>query len=300
MVRRELLLAFGAFLVCAPALAQAPASPVKAESVPGVPIQVEGRKIWLGRESEFEEFLKQAKVIKVDDVPVGVTKPKRAYVAPGGLAGSFVFKELMPSRKTGFFESYKSEIAAYELDKIMGMGMVPPTVERKHDGVTGSAQLWVEHCTLLRDRDTTKAPDMGAWNKQVYRQRVWDNLTANIDRNQGNLLMDDGWNLILIDHSRAFTGVDDHAVSDEQDRQGVLREAQGARRGHDQGGPWQVALRRPQADPQAARQDRRTLRQDARAVRRSRGVRKVVGHDTPTTETQKTQRTHRVHSGGGW
>ena len=206
MVRRELLLAFGAFLVSAPALAQAPASPVKAESVPGVPIQVEGRKIWLGRESEFEEFLKQAKVIKVDDVPVGVTKPKRAYVAPGGLAGSFVFKELMPSRKSGFFESYKSEIAAYELDKIMGMGMVPPTVERKHDGVTGSAQLWVEHCTLLRDRDTTKAPDMGAWNKQVYRQRVWDNLTANIDRNQGNLLMDDGWNLILIDHSRAFTG----------------------------------------------------------------------------------------------
>ena len=206
MVRRELLLAFGAFLVCAPALAQAPASPVKAESVPGVPIQVEGRKIWLGRESEFEEFLKQAKVIKVDDVPVGVTKPKRAYVAPGGLAGSFVFKELMPSRKSGFFESYKSEIAAYELDKIMGMGMVPPTVERKHDGVTGSAQLWVDHCTLLRDRDTTKAPDMGAWNKQVYRQRVWDNLTANIDRNQGNLLMDDGWNLILIDHSRAFTG----------------------------------------------------------------------------------------------
>ena len=206
MVRRELLLAFGAFLVSAPALAQAPASPVKAESVPGVPIQVEGRKVWIGRESEFEEFLKQAKVIKVDDVPVGVTKPKRAYVAPGGLAGSFVFKELMPSRKSGFFESYKSEIAAYELDKIMGMGMVPPTVERKHDGVTGSAQLWVEHCTLLRDRDTTKAPDMGAWNKQVYRQRVWDNLTANIDRNQGNLLMDDGWNLILIDHSRAFTG----------------------------------------------------------------------------------------------
>ena len=206
MVRRELLLAFGAFLACAPALAQAPAPPVKAESVPGVPIQVEGRKIWLGRETEFEEFLKQAKVIKVDDVPVGVTKPKRAYVVPGGLAGSFVFKELMPSRKSGFFESYKSEIAAYELDKVMGMGMVPPTVERKHDGVTGSAQLWVEHCTLLRDRYTTKAPDMAAWNKQVYRQRVWDNLTANIDRNQGNLLMDDGWNLILIDHSRAFTG----------------------------------------------------------------------------------------------
>ncbi len=206
MVRRQLALVFGAFLVCTSSLAQQPAqAPPRIESVPGAPIAVEGSKNWLGRESEFEAFLKQAKVERVDDVPVGVTKPKRAFVTPGGLAASFVFKELMPGRKSGFFESYKSEIAAYELDKILGMGMVPPTVERKYDGVTGSAQLWVEHCTLLRDNDTTKAPDPGAWNKQVYRQRVWDNLTANIDRNQGNLLMDQAWNLILIDHSRAFT-----------------------------------------------------------------------------------------------
>jgi hypothetical protein len=206
MRRRALLIVFGVFLVWVPSRAQQPASPPRLESVPGTPIPVEGSKIWIGREAEFEAFLKQAKVERVADVPVGVTKPKRAYVTPGGIAGSFVFKELMPSRKSGFFESYKSEIAAYELDKILGMGMVPPTVERKHDGVTGSAQLWVEHCSLLRDNDTTKAPDPGRWNKQVYRQRVWDNLTANIDRNQGNLLMDQAWNLILIDHSRAFTG----------------------------------------------------------------------------------------------
>jgi hypothetical protein len=170
-----------------------------------VPIAVEGSKVWLGREAEFEDFLRTAKVAKIDSVPVGVTRPKRAFVEGDGLAKSFVFKALMPSRASGYWESYKSEIAAYELDKLLGMGMVPPTVERKYSGETGSAQLWVEHCTLLRDRDTTKAPDIGAWNKQVYRQRVWDNLTANIDRNQGNLLMDQAWNLILIDHSRAFT-----------------------------------------------------------------------------------------------
>jgi hypothetical protein len=37
---------------------------------------------------------------------------------------------------------------------------------------------------------------------------VWDNLIANIDRNAGNLLVDPSWNLILIDHSRAFTRTD--------------------------------------------------------------------------------------------
>lgn len=204
--------------ICVPALASAllvtsvaaqPPAPAAAgqelERVPGSPILVEGSKVWLGREAEFEEFLRKAEVDRVDNVPVGVTKPRRAFVKGEGPARSFVFKNLMPSRASGYWESYKSEIAAYELDKVLGMGMVPPTVERKYSGETGSAQLWVEHCTLLRDNDTSKAPDVKAWNKQVYRQRIWDNLTANIDRNQGNLLMDQAWNLILIDHSRAFT-----------------------------------------------------------------------------------------------
>lgn len=186
--------------------AQTPARPQVAEPPPAPPVQVEGTKIWLGREAEIEEFLRVAEVDRIENVPVGVTKPRRVFVKPGGPAASFVFKALQPSRQSGYWESYKAEIAAYELDKVLGMGMVPPTVERKVKGETGSAQLWVEHCTLLRDRDTSKAPDIAAWNKQVYRQRVWDNLTANIDRNQGNLLMDPAWNLILIDHSRAFTG----------------------------------------------------------------------------------------------
>jgi hypothetical protein len=38
----------------------------------------------------------------------------------------------------------------------------------------------------------------------VCRQRVFDNLIANIDDNAGNILVDSEWNLVLIDHSRAF------------------------------------------------------------------------------------------------
>lgn len=164
-----------------------------------------GSKIWIGREAEFEAFLATAPVERLEQIPVGVTKPMRAFVEPGGPATSFVFKPLTPSRAHDYWESYKAEIAAYELDKLLGLGMVPPTVERRLKGKLGSAQLWVDNCSLVRDRDTTKAPDIGAWNRQVYRQRIWDNLTGNIDRNQGNLLVDEAWNLILIDHSRAFT-----------------------------------------------------------------------------------------------
>jgi len=205
MIHRHVhALALAGLLTTTLAAQQAPA-PGQQESVPGAPIPVAGSKAWLGNETEVEEFLKTAKVVKFSNVPVGVTKPRRGFFEPGGLAGSIVFKPLQPSRKSGFWESYKAEIAAYELDKILSLGMVPPTVERKIDGEYGSAQLWVEHCTLLKERDVKTAPDIGAWNRQVYRQRVWDNLVANIDRNQGNLLVDQAWNLILIDHSRAFT-----------------------------------------------------------------------------------------------
>jgi len=203
MVRRFRGLALASLLTTTIAAQQAPAP--KPEPVPAAPIPVVGSKAWLGHEAEVEQYLKTAKVVRFSNLPVGVTRPRRGYFEPGGPTSSIVFKALMPSRKTGFWESYKSEIAAYELDKLLGLGMVPPTVERKIDGEYGSAQFWVEHCTLLKERDTSKAPDIAAWNRQVYRQRVWDNLVGNIDRNQGNLLVDQAWNLILIDHSRAFT-----------------------------------------------------------------------------------------------
>ena len=198
-------LALAGLLTTTLAAQQAPA-PAAQESVPGQPIAVGGSKAWIGHEAEIEEYLRTAKVVKFSDVPVGVTHPQRGFFEPGGPVGSMIFKPLMPSRKTGFWESYQSEIAAYELDKILGLGMVPPTVERKLNGSFGSVQFWVDHCTLLKQRDPNTAPDIPAWNRQVARQRVWDNLVGNIDRNAGNLLVDQAWNLILIDHSRCFTG----------------------------------------------------------------------------------------------
>ena len=115
------------------------------------------------------------------------------------------FKKLPPGIRSGFWESYKSEIAAYELDKLLAMDMVPPTVERRYEGDPVSFQLWVDDTQLLKSLPNQHAPDIDRWNRQVYRQRVFDNLVGNIDRNAGNLLVDALWNLILIDHSRAFT-----------------------------------------------------------------------------------------------
>jgi hypothetical protein len=186
----------------APAEARARAVEVPAQATPEL---AAGSKVWLGRNAEFEEFLRAATIVKIEDVPIGITRPRRAYFAPGGLVTRAVIKKLPPGRSQGYWESYKSEIAAYELDKVLDLGMVPVTVERRVQGERVSAQLWVEQCKLLKEAQGQSSPDTTAWNRQVYRQRTFDDLVGNIDRNAGNLLIDQSWNLILIDHSRAFT-----------------------------------------------------------------------------------------------
>jgi hypothetical protein len=64
--------------------------------------------------------------------------------------------------------------------------------------------MWVEGCRMIKDVDQAACPRPVEWAKQACRQRVFDNLIANVDRNAGNILVDGQWNMILIDHSRAF------------------------------------------------------------------------------------------------
>ena len=185
-----------------------PALLLLAPSMPVAPAEVQapatGAKIWVGRHAEMQEFLRTARIEHEEGIPIGVTHPEHVFFAPGGLAAGAAVKHLPPGVRSGFWESYKSEIAAYEMDRLLGLDMVPVTVERRVGSDLASVQLWVENCRLLKHVDQSTAPRRQDWSKQVCRQRVFDDLIANIDRNQGNLLIDQDWNLILIDHSRAF------------------------------------------------------------------------------------------------
>lgn len=157
---------------------------------------------WKDRAAEFEEYLRTAKVEKIADIPVGVTRPRRAYLASGGLVSSFAWKPIKPGLQSGYFESYKSEIAAYEMDKLLGLNMVPVVVERRHDGDLGAAVMWVEGVRSWES--VLPLPKPATWGFQLARMKMLDDLIGNSDRNKGNLLVDADWHVFLIDHSRAF------------------------------------------------------------------------------------------------
>jgi hypothetical protein len=159
---------------------------------------------WTGQEAVIEQALATGLVARMESVPIGVTKPQRATLAPGSPVQRFAWKALPPQRRGGFMESYKAEIAAYHLDRLLELGMVPPVVERTIDGKVGAAVLWIEQTTGWNKDKPAKGPEP-EWSKQISRMKLFDQLIGNIDRNQGNLLYDADWHLFLIDHSRAFT-----------------------------------------------------------------------------------------------
>lgn len=180
-------------------LAQAPAAAAEAP---------QSAKIWVDRRHDVEEYLRHAEVVKIDAIGVGVTSPRRAYLAPGGLFDSFTWKAIPPGRYKGYWESYKSEIAAYQLDQLLDIDMMAPAVEREVNGEVGAAVMWVSPTKSFREfgRVPTPPPAMAdMWARQIIKAKMIDNLIANTDPNLGNWLVDPAWNIILIDHSRAFT-----------------------------------------------------------------------------------------------
>ena len=165
-------------------------------------------KTWVGHYQEVEEYLRTAECILVENYgsrknSQGGPSQKRCTLRPGGPVARMAWKTFPPGATRGFRESYKAEIAAYEVDKLLKLDMVPPTVERELEGHSGAATAWIEGVVDLK-AGGTGAPDTARWEEQLARMDMFDALIGNGERNMGNAIRDPLWNLILVDHSRAF------------------------------------------------------------------------------------------------
>ena len=200
-MRRAMVLGVLALLVAARALAE------------GTPAK---KAVGL-TDAEQEEFLLHATVVHTKAVGSGVTGSVRATLRKDGLehdAHIQQIDEAKPIKTLGagttemdFRDSFRNNVAAYRIARLLGLDRVAVTVERNYERKDSSFMWWVDDKLMseLERRDKKmEAPDPPVWNRQTWVVRIFDQLTYNYDRNPGNLIIDKSWNLWMIDHSRGF------------------------------------------------------------------------------------------------
>lgn len=160
-------------------------------------------RAWMDQRTSYEQWLASAEVTALKEVGEGVTNPTKVTLEHEGTVFYAIYKPLKRGRQRGYWESYQAEVAAYAMDKMLGLDMVPPTIVRRVKNDLGSLQLWVEGCDTYK-RLEPKVPQTPQFSQQISRMKMFDNLIFNADRNAGNFLLDEDWNIVLIDHSRAF------------------------------------------------------------------------------------------------
>jgi hypothetical protein len=163
-----------------------------------------------------EKFLKDARIRSMKQLGTGVTLPQKAELQMNGVTHNAVFK-MVDERKPGitqfnnraemnFQDSWQLEVAAYQVDRIIGLKLVPATIERYINNNVGSLQWWVQSRMAEADRrkQNLEPPDRDAWDRVWLKMYLFDQLIANVDRHMNNILITADWDLRLIDHSRSF------------------------------------------------------------------------------------------------
>ena len=179
----------------------------------GIQLEAQFTAEELAQRGEWEKLLKTAEIVDFEEIGEGVTKPFRLFLKAGDTEFSAAWKNPKGMQK-GYLEGWQYEIAAYQMDKLLGLNMVPPTVAREFQGKEGSLQFWVtsEMSDLERMDDGISIPDevKTQWENRKYLTRAFDCIIANDDRTQQNIRYTKDWRTILIDHSRSFRSTREH------------------------------------------------------------------------------------------
>lgn len=191
--------------------------PIRAEVDRPIFLDKDSRPLPIQEEGELLTFLRTARVVGSEPVGEGITEALRLDLEQQDIRARAIFHHIqveeteirrMPNGRTRGFrrDHYTSQIAAYEIGRMLQVHNIPPTVPRRVEGLDGSVQLWIEHSMseLERQEQGIEPPDWTLWNQLYADMRIFDNLINNIDRNLGNMLIDSQGHLWLIDHTRSF------------------------------------------------------------------------------------------------
>jgi len=166
---------------------------------------------------QMKDFLTRSKIVSSKQTEKGITHPWRLTLTDGTVThdGSFQAVDEHPVKRQfadghvemNFVDSYKYNLAAYALAEMLGIDdMMPVYVERKWMGMSGSISWWLPVKMDEGERLQRKiaVPNADAWNRQMYRIRVFDQLVYDTDPNLTNVLIGEDWQVWRVDFTRAF------------------------------------------------------------------------------------------------
>lgn len=163
---------------------------------------------------KIEKFLKKAKVVSVRTDRGRRTESWEVDLDNGKIQGKGFFKLTNRdwSNASGG-DSYRYVLAGYELDKLLDLNLVPPTVERKIDKQKGSLMLFLMPDIISEEERMQKnlvPPDPDSFNKTMSDLVVFEHLlffpSLCNKRDLDNILIqtDKNWKVWLVDLSEAF------------------------------------------------------------------------------------------------
>jgi len=167
-------------------------------------------------DAEIEAFLQNAKVVRTETTKKGITGSLRATLTDGRITHDAQIQTIDESKREfrsvrgtefNFRDSWMFNVAAYKLDRMLGLNLVPVSVKRRWRTERAAFTWWIDD-VLMDEGDRLKGqvapPEPKSWNEQMQLVRLFDQLIYNVDRNMGNLLITRDWRVWAIDHTRAF------------------------------------------------------------------------------------------------
>ena len=119
-------------------------------------------------------------IVRLGETLGGVTKSRQAVLQLEGVSHYAVWKTI-DQKRTGvtqlggaaseinFFDTWKTEVPAYKLDKLIGLKMVPAAVARTYRNTEGALIAWVDlgMSEAERLKKQLTPPDSAAWSRNM-------------------------------------------------------------------------------------------------------------------------------------
>jgi len=170
----------------------------------------------LPSDAEIERFLLEGKTGATKGTKKGVTGTLRVSMSLETLTHDAQIQIIDEYKREfrsaagvefDFRDSWSFNVAAYKIDRLLGLNMVPVSVQRSYRSTPAAFTWWLDAVLMdegERRKQKIEPPDRGSWSRQNSMMHLFDQLIGNVDRNMGNIVYTKDWRLWAIDHTRAF------------------------------------------------------------------------------------------------